>query len=204
MPQRGFAPILIVLLIGIALVVAGGAYYFGLDHGFEKSVSQTPQITSPTPIVSESTSSADTANWKTYTNNQYKYYIKYPSNWLTANSDGDFYNDEYFSDPGIDKNLHQRITIRVIKYVGPKWKNSKEYFDEIYQNSTKLTILGLPAAKEIVNGGKPNSETYYSTNIYIYMDNLVYVLSNSSTEKATVDKYEPIFDQILSTFKFTQ
>ena len=87
--QRGFTPILIVLLIGIVGAVIGGAYYFGYDHGWEKSIrSQTPQ-TSPAPspidetVYTEATRSA---NWKTYTNNKYGFQLKYPEDELLLTS----------------------------------------------------------------------------------------------------------------------
>src|SRR3989344_5483276 len=71
--QKGFAPILMLLLIGIALVAAGGAYYFGFDHDWEKSVklptSQTISIPAPTD---------ETTNWKTYTDPSGSFTFKYP------------------------------------------------------------------------------------------------------------------------------
>lgn len=71
MKQKGFAPIIILVLIALAVVG-----YFGYKNYWPKS--QTPVITSPLPTVT-----ADpTVNWKAYTNNKYQFEFKYPSDWI--------------------------------------------------------------------------------------------------------------------------
>lgn len=72
--QKGFAPILILVGILVALALAGGVYFFGKSQVAKLQnpvvVSQTPQAT-PTP----SSTSDETASWKTYTNTKYGYSI---------------------------------------------------------------------------------------------------------------------------------
>ncbi len=84
------------LIVGaLVILIAGGAYYFGYDHGWEKStnsqISQTPQPISPTPSPDASpapTGAGETANWKTYTNTKAGYSIKYPDDYtLTVDND---------------------------------------------------------------------------------------------------------------------
>lgn len=69
--QKGFAPILIILLIALAI----GGYLFYSDK------IPLPQTTSPlSPSASqEPNGSLETANWKTYTNTKYNFSFKYPS-----------------------------------------------------------------------------------------------------------------------------
>lgn len=79
--QKGQA--LIFLLVGIlVIVVAGGAFYLGRQTTPKSSpvsvvTSQTPQPTTNTNP--ESTSSAETSDWKIYTNNEFNYTMKYPN-----------------------------------------------------------------------------------------------------------------------------
>jgi len=83
----------VLILIGIIIIlgIAGVAYYLGrqtlslrgvseprLNRGETSDVAILP-TSPPTPSVSESTSSADMANWKTYTNKEYGFLFKYPS-----------------------------------------------------------------------------------------------------------------------------
>ena len=71
--QKGLGAIYILVGVLILGLVAGGAYYFGK--------SSTPK-SSPTPIVSQTPSPSstpdETANWKTYTNNNLGYSLKLP------------------------------------------------------------------------------------------------------------------------------
>lgn len=69
MKQKGLAPILIVLFIALAV----GGYL--LYQKQQQTIQATPTPTS-TP---ESTNSAETANWKTYTNIKYGFSVSYPT-----------------------------------------------------------------------------------------------------------------------------
>jgi len=89
---------LIFLLIGV-LVLVGGAFYLGRQTLRQDSsgqatpkpspatdvTSQNPQptpIPSPTPVVNPTlTDAGETANWKTYTNSEAGYSLKYPNTW---------------------------------------------------------------------------------------------------------------------------
>lgn len=69
--QKG--QIFIFLLIGILIIAAaGGAYYLGRSTSPKSSPS--PVITSPTPQPSPLD---ETTNWKTYTNDEFKFSFKY-------------------------------------------------------------------------------------------------------------------------------
>ena len=75
--QKGLAPILIVILI--ALAVGGYLVY----QNQSKSVSPVKTDTSPAPTGATETANPDSigANWKTYTNTQHGYSLKYPTTW---------------------------------------------------------------------------------------------------------------------------
>jgi len=98
--QRGFAPIVVILLIVVLASMAVGGYYFvKLSKPAEvQKVYQTP--TSPAPLTStpEPTSSvltqsgsADLTNWKTYTSTRYGFSFQHPPTWYIneENSDGE-------------------------------------------------------------------------------------------------------------------
>lgn len=168
-----------------------------------QTVSHT--LTSPSPIP---TSSDETANWKMFTNTKYGYSIKHPDNWYDAGSyDGDWYFDQVFSNTPVDKPSPsaQSIRVRVIKRVGPAWKDTKVYFDEIYNdpNGSHFLIDNVPATKIIeVPGKEKATEPYYSINAYAYKNGRVYRIYIIEENKEIAKKIEPVFNQILSTFKF--
>lgn len=79
MNQKGFVVVLIMLGVVAVLGLVGGAYYFGK--------AQTPKLQPQNTVVvsqpPQPTSTPDeTANWKIYTNQQYGYLIKYPTDKL--------------------------------------------------------------------------------------------------------------------------
>lgn len=64
MNSKGFAPIIIVLVVAMALAFGGGVFYYAKKH----AASQPSTLTQDT-----------TTGWKTYRNEQYGFEFKYPS-----------------------------------------------------------------------------------------------------------------------------
>jgi hypothetical protein len=98
--QKGFAPILILLvialLIGAALVYAVATNKLSLDSlglSFNKQ-SPIPQATSEpttTPALSSEPSSDIPTGWSTYVNPQYNFEISHPSTYQALDSANDLY-----------------------------------------------------------------------------------------------------------------
>lgn len=88
MNQKGFVPLLIVSLV--AILVGGYVLY-------SKQKSSNPPALQPTPQAS---SSAEMANWKTYTNSTFKYQLKYPNSYAVVPQ-----TDKQKSQLGVDQNV---------------------------------------------------------------------------------------------------
>lgn len=82
MNQKGFANIILVVVV---VILVGAVGYFAFVKKSEP-IAQQPTST-PTP-----TSADSIANWKAYSNTRYAYTIKYPTNWFmnTTYSENDF------------------------------------------------------------------------------------------------------------------
>ena len=80
MNQRGFVNIILVI-VAVALIIGVG--YFILVRKSTPITQQTPTSSSvsPTPTPTPVPINNVSANWKTYSNDEYKYEIKYPANW---------------------------------------------------------------------------------------------------------------------------
>ncbi|MCL5784121.1 MAG: hypothetical protein M1142_02060 [Patescibacteria group bacterium] len=204
--QKGLAPILIVVLV--TLIAVGG--YLIYQKQFK--LVPVPQSTqsSPSPVSqNESSSSAETANWKTYTNKTYKYKFNYPENWYIQTLGDNRY--VYISDQkldiknGIDSpslkydlidisyNPPNQIDMPVTAPIGTKQKLSQSLS---VQKIADLNIDGRPGAK--INfidqrGNKLNEVSYWVS----LLDNGTLQISATSSAKINM------VDQILSTFKFT-
>lgn len=80
MKEKGFAPILILIGTVVVVSIVYGTYYLGAFKN-NRPVT-TPNIVQNTPYPTTAQNSISTpdeiTNWKTYTNNYYRYSLKYP------------------------------------------------------------------------------------------------------------------------------
>lgn len=84
MKQKGFAQILIIILL---LVVLGGVIYFGTKQGKVTTHAVQTPVPSATPDA--------TANWKTYQTRDNSFTMNYPADWIIDDQSKqiDLYND---------------------------------------------------------------------------------------------------------------
>lgn len=214
---------LIFLLVGILVIaVAGGAYYLGrFSQNFsptQKTCTKDARIcpngisvgrSGPncefTPCPSTSPNPSDeTADWRTYTNTQYGFSIKYPqswsqyidSNWNFADLSPDVNTgtpgggrlsgvrigvDDPQGDPTHSFNKDRLNAFDLLK------KQAIDPSDVHYETLNSIQIArsnrGIPGAG---NGGP---------SVYIQKDRIIIEISGESLDEKT-------FNQILATFKF--
>jgi len=77
LPKKSNPPKIILFVI-LGLLVAGGLVYAGMNIGKK----QTPTVVVP-PVIEPTPTPDPTADWKTYTNSEYGYSIKYPTSFTT-------------------------------------------------------------------------------------------------------------------------
>jgi hypothetical protein len=195
-----------------------------LDMGkYKKEVdSLVNSITFVDQIQSTDTATPATgAGWKTYTNSVDNYSFKYPNNWtvksenlstdsvtkVTILQSSDFVSDQPDmgggSIPGASKGKQLEISVSH----NPNFNSYQEYKNFAEEKSTIIPKNFFSSHKEIMVGGvqamvhldgKPTykgslSESYFFNRKTIF----TIVFTNSSSEN-------DLFNQILSTFKFTQ
>jgi len=141
----------------------------------------------------------ETADWKTYTNQEYGFEIKYPLDWQivsgTSSAYVEFSKDDKeqpeFILPG-DKKVPANYEIRVdIDNIS----NVKDYSD-----AKKVVIAGKNGL-QWEEGAAPSSGP--ATLTEIGNNNKFYIISYSaSANEDTHKKFIDIYDKMLSTFKF--
>ncbi len=181
----GFTPILILLII----VALGAVGYFGYKNYKSNRPSIDPGLKAPT--TSAPTEKNNTDNWKTFTSSDNIYSLKYPVDWILDNSQESAY--------GIKIENHE-LTER-----------QKEFgCDDCMQLNIKFYKGELNNASNFdsftVNGYKGYRGTQdfdgISYDVVLLQNNTGFVnisIALSSDEKLS----KTLFDQILSTFKFT-
>ncbi len=223
--QKGFTPIIILVGILVIVAIAGGAYYFAKSQSvkpettsFPNSVqtTQSPQSTS----VSQSTStpSADeTANWKSYTDQTYNYSFKYPPQYikpygnleipqkprnvialeiLPYNS-SDSQNEIYYSYEDFGTKL-------ALGFCAAGGYSGESYCDSVHKSIPLTNKYGIEALKLYLNG----TTTYFGKIQKSVVGPWFVVNITAKSSKSQTVLYitgdENLFDQIFSTFKFTQ
>lgn len=117
MPQKGFAPLLLLIGILIIGVVIGGVYYFkpsifspitkNSPRACTQEAKQCPDGSSvgrtgpncefsPCPKTTTFSTPDEIANWKTYTNTKHNFSFKYPPDWETQPFGSE--NPKYYGD----------------------------------------------------------------------------------------------------------
>lgn len=204
--------------------VTGGAYFFGKSQS-PKPQPPSPVFVSPTPQATPVSSSipdaspaptgaGETANWKTYTNTKYGFSLKYPDNLKIiedSSSESSFsivfdsIGQTGITVMGKDYDKQPYVGISRVEYEGAL-KNTllnQPYQDlqtkrkfiktgEYIIDGKKFAILKVQLVSDVIDSRLP--EQYGTEIMGIVGDNLYrfYPVDN------------PQFNQILSTFKFTQ
>ncbi|MBI2049417.1 hypothetical protein HYT32_00675 [Candidatus Roizmanbacteria bacterium] len=192
--------IILIVLILIAVVGAGG-YFLGAN---QNQVGQNqPQPVTPITPSSPTPTPDEIAKWKTYINTKYGLELKYPSNFEIAESSVD--NVFYIQTVGwtTDKTTLVDSYQIQITYLKDKIYSAEEYMeldsDKIpplpHPDFTKTTINRIST---IIKSYKDESYFAWGGNkqYYLYKDSKGVILDGSG-------KNHKIFDQILSTFQFT-
>jgi len=205
MKQKGFAPIIILVLVVLAVIG-----YFGYKNWVKLKT-----IATPTPSPAEASTQDGTVNWKTYTNTKYGFSIKYPSGWniqtIISSSDGSGFSNVTGTDSNIEISntsgmvvpsvqidvINQSLEKQVASYKNTLENSPAGRYSNVNQYSG--SFMGADATIfEAIQTLSPN----YTVNIkdYNFKSPNNYVMSVIRTGNNT-DQTE--LDQILSTFKFT-
>ena len=199
--KKGFAPIIILLVL-----VGAGAYYFGILKNKQNLVLNTTTPTlAPYPNFTGNPTNPSTANWKTYTNSEWKFSIRYPNIYeVLINKDngvpyvelrrlGDqmdgtdgFSHSKIFIENSIEQTIDKTITV-----------DQSKYSSQITQTK-QIDIAGTQGQSFYVSGFG------HQQNIYVFSkySNKVMSIYVDSPNEDTQRQEQPDIDQILSTFKF--
>lgn len=201
MNQRGFAPILVIIAILIA--VGAGAYYLGTQKPKEStSLPQTPQAT-PTPTIKES-------NWKSYSDKNLKVSFEYPPDWREKSGTG--VGNVCFASPDIEgKNEGigggfdiKRGMLICFSYLGPEEK-TEDYRKTVCNNKGQIKGTGQNTCNEgTFNGTKSLSMERDYGRDYLHTS---YNLEERGFKVVIVEFHSEntrIIQDIISTIKFIQ
>lgn len=207
----GFTPVIILIVVLVIAAIAG-AFYLGTKKGnIAYSPTSNPVSYSPSPTNL-------TANWKTYSNSQYRFSFEYPQNFGTQGKVGgpitsSSENIASFSDPTTIREGTDAPFNGFSVYVAHI--NDVNFEDYIQTEKSAFKKRGQEITGENVTNEKSFSSdggTGYSFNVTPNIE-LFYIPYTNEAEAVvraivfakihTTDSFNKTFNQILSTFKFT-
>lgn len=201
--SKGLSTILLILIIlAVGILAAIGGYYYGVKVATPTTTTTTSKITTTAVGAITTTTAVNTANWKTYTNDQYGFSFKYPGDWKTISRTSTEEKKQ-----GIDVNgfsINSKLDEAPINFY-----TYPEPFDKVL--TSRLSNNDNFEKDLTVNGKTAKSYTYKSVEgpHAGKTDNRIVVI-NISDQKAIImtteidGNYDLIFNQILSTFTFTK
>jgi len=190
----------ILIILILAILVGGGI--LGYLRYFKRemiSLTKFPEIKKPEKIEDE------TANWKTYRNEEYKFEVKYPPDW-GIDKERSFATD--FRPQEMEKN-YVCISIRFDKFFSSSIEEYLKKAGDEYALS-KARCLEEKRAILVNIGGQEAfrcenlPDPFPSTATLISIGNFIYQLEKVGTEICRNFNTEKIFNQILSTFRFLE
>ena len=207
MTRHGFAAPFVLIGVFVLLLALGGAYYLGKTQ--RPVVLNTPQVTDAPVIASLAPSTDQATNWKTYklqpdSSLGYKEYsIAVPSSWKPIEHSSNFQGTETFWDsyePTTYKLIIQQEK-NLNKQTSQPFKTLKELTGFPYDVMTKI-VDGQQSARVLPRAG---SESIFKVLFFSKDAKLIFSIElDTPRDGSKFKEGEVLFDQILSTFKFTQ
>ncbi len=223
--QAGFSALVLIFGISIVILLAVVIYIGGLIYTVNKTYKITQEFNEPNAASSAQPSSAkdnETANqsnpvpsgnWKTYTNNQRGYEIKYPNGYELKETLGSKTTIESVSlgkdieriigggQAGGDV-LRKGVDISFIAISNKKLSDMDfSYYGDNVQ--TKTVVIDKREGKEIIFTSPSNGKR----DIYLEMPDYILRISFNTGFDSTVElnvSYQKDFNKILATFKFSK
>jgi hypothetical protein len=159
---------------------------------------------------SDQTSSVDTSSWKTYTNTKYDFIIKYPQSLYTrvicpAPEENNLYltvkngQDEIVANSCVrDSTYPFELTVSNIKNTNPK----TDQYHQVTQKS--ITVYGVKTQEFISQRTENAAGPAWEITVTVQKGSNYYnFYISESINISSIEKGETMFNEILSTFKFT-
>lgn len=213
-PKISTKSIVLIVFTGLFLILISGVTgYYLAKKQLDKLVDQADRLISPTPTTSpiptQSLTIDETENWKVYTNNQYGFSFKYPNDWQITQ----------YGDPSSGKLLNNQIDWFTSEVSIENCRgdcpviNSKQQI-KLKEEITALQLDGwvgsiggnIPESFRKFEVKYPNENKYLIITLWELKRGNPYTFANYSPERnpQIIDQNNlKIFDQILSTFKFS-
>lgn len=209
MREKGFSSLIIILGVILIIGILVGTYYLGRVD-IKPAPSIQPITENPTQSVATQqpqvpADSDETVNWKTFTSSGISLSFKYPTDCESPKEGVAVISLSCYADKNIDRTWGTVVTNNDLTITINYERNTNNESLDDYLNRTKKTYRTLTDLRDLTIGGQP-TKAWKSTNQLVNND-FYHVIYNGSSIDIVKHPVETTkqkeFDQILSTFKFT-
>lgn len=201
-PSSEIPKILLIILAFIVFAgITAGAYILGTKQNQSQPVQKQQTATVPTPTPDPTT------NWHTYTNTLYNFTLKIPYAWeggppeVSSNSFRMYMAKRFSTNTGVAEDYTPgRANIDLTINTEPAQNTIKGTTG--MTKTEQVYVAGNSATK--LTGASGVAGTVNFTNIVIPHNGKTFTFSFSTQDQSIEQQAKTEFDQILSTFKFTQ
>lgn len=207
------------LIIVITAVVVGGATYALVSskiskdqqvlmnqvNDLQKQVSQKPVI----PQTNNSIVTDETAGWKTYTNSQYGFSFKYPSEWLLAEKTENYGDARRMAIQLNYENGTNTFNSYTVEVLDSDGKTTRQFATDYYSGMEggpsdiqDSTINGQSVVKVFMT--KASITPAGSAEILFQKGSTIVVISASRQQSTSITMKDKILNQIAGTLQFTK
>ncbi len=179
------------IIVAVLIVLVGaGSYVLGTKKTPTPTENKVVAQPSPTPID-------ETTNWKTYSDQKYYYAIKYPNDWILKQtpSGGILISS---ADSTHDSSVFPKKGAELI--VWPNNNPPVTSFDFFVDSQHTINLNNLDATMYEVSGAGIENK---GITVAIKQKDNNYLTIDFYYEQSRKEELRKLFDQILSTFKFT-
>jgi hypothetical protein len=164
----------------------------------------------------QKTTGDETADWKTYRDEEYKYEVKYPNDWIYLGGLGASAGSFNIKPPVENSNPYDRIESRIFPREGSE--SNQEYIDNVIHESVMPGYMDLISKKEVTFNNLKGYELIwkikdietnktYEGPIDVFFETpsenkarfITFIFAGEATQN---NPNFPVFYKVLSTFKF--
>jgi len=212
--QNKSLKLIIGLLVIVMLVVLSGMGYMYFQMQSLKKTDNPPYakltVNTPQPAQKTQTDESVPSDWKTYENIEYNFEFKYPKEYVYLSETSDRSSVYIATSEGTGEGKGSPAGLNVSKdmwisaSVTQTDKAGLSYWNNEIQNKHNIKLSGIDAYKRYVTA-KPNAEAAYGYYVDLIKDGKIFRISYLAINEELVNsaESEDIFDQILTTFRFT-
>ena len=203
LPVLKFILLGVLFIFGVALII--GAYFIGMNNSNKEHAFISPSPTTSNNLVSK---------MKTYTNKNFSF--KYPSEWQITSPYPGGPTDETI---GLEKSGDERLEgaappIKGTYYDNPNNLSLKEWEEQTQKTDQGLMGYYIPDAKITKTGDniyyssdKGTCDPLYCDQVIIINNKKIFIFQHLGLLKSDLSQdrniYKETFEEIISTFKFT-